>query len=94
MNDGILKKFETDAVALGAMYILPDGRMLDLNMFEYGHAEFLKITDCSAEYLKGKGWIRLNTKLKYIELPENPTQAQQERLQAVFNTFGNDFQIK
>lgn len=94
MNDEIIKKFETDAVAFGAMYILPDGRMLDLSMLENGHAEFWEMADCSTEELRSIGWLRLNTKLKYVELPQNPTEEQRERLQTVFNTFGNDFQIK
>ena len=34
-----IELFETDSLAYGAMYILPDGRMLDLSVLQNGHAE-------------------------------------------------------
>ncbi|MGN0804162.1 MAG: hypothetical protein ACI4MN_02125 [Candidatus Coproplasma sp.] len=73
-----IKKFLTDTIALGAMYILPDGRMLDLSLLENGHSDFFAITGLSAEDLKKQGWIRLNTKVGYIELPFGQITKEQE----------------
>lgn len=94
MKENVVKKFETDAMSLGAMYILPNGKMLDLSMLENGHAEFRDMVNCTAEELKSLGWLRLNTKLKYVELPQNPTEQQAARLQSVFDLFGEDFQVE
>ena len=89
----IISTFETDALAHGSMYILPDGRMLDLT-FCGGHAEFCALVGSTPQELRALGWIRLNTKIKYVELPSKPTEKQSERLRSVFETFGEDFQIK
>lgn len=92
--DKLITKFKTDEIAYGAMYILPDGRMLDLSLLENGHAEFWEIVNCSAEELKANGWLRLNTKLKYVELPSQPTAQQMMRLKNIFDLYGDNFQIK
>ncbi|MCH5259217.1 MAG: hypothetical protein J1F18_05650 [Lachnospiraceae bacterium] len=92
--EDIIKTFETDSVAYGAMYILPDGRMLNLSVLQNGHAEFWVLINSSAQELKALGWLRLNTKLKYVEKPKEITAAQAARLESAMAFMGEDVQIK
>ena len=92
--EDIIKTFETDSIAYGAMYFLPDGRILDLSVLEYGHSEFMALINSTASALKEQGWIRLNTKLKYIEKPKEITAAQAARLESALAFMGEDVQIK
>ena len=93
IGDNVIKKFRTNNVVYGAMYILPDGQMLDLSMLVNGHAEFVAMLGSTAEVLKLKGWLKLNTKLKYIDLPSNPTSMQLAELNRIYAVFGRDFQL-
>ena len=90
-----IKRFETDSIAFGAMYILPDGTMLDLSLLPNGHADFFVCTNTSSAILKQQGWVRLNTKLKYIELPTKPLgKRQKQQVQRAITFMGCDIQIK
>lgn len=71
-------RLKTDSIPYGAMYILPNGTVLDLSTFENGHADLWAYLDeripitnypqCDiVHYLRDKGWIRANTKVGYIE---------------------------
>ncbi|MCH5162644.1 MAG: hypothetical protein J1G38_04060 [Clostridiales bacterium] len=92
--EDVIATFVTRSVAYGAMYILPDGRMLDLSTLEYGHAEFCELLGKSPQELKESGWIRLNTKLKYVEKPGKITDAQADRLEETFAFMGERVPIK
>lgn len=92
--ENAVERFKTEAMGLGAMYVLPDGTMLDLSMLENGHADFWKISGCSDIRLKALGWMRLNTKLKYVEMPSRITAAQSARLEQAMAFMGDDVQIK
>lgn len=90
-----ISKFETDTIAFGAMYILPNGTMLDLSLLPSGHADFWALLNISSDDLKRQGWVRLNTKLKYVELPLLPlTERQEKQLQRALDFMGDDIQIK
>lgn len=95
--DEIIKRFETSAFAVGAMYILPDGRLLDLSILENGHLDFFSMLDVDdpPSYLKRLGWIRLNTKIKYVELPSAPmTAIQKQKLDVALKLMGDGVQIR
>ena len=92
--DKAIELFKTEAIGLGAMYVLPDGTMLDLGGLENGHASFWKIAGCSDIKLKSLGWMRLNTKLKYVEMPKQITAAQSLRLEQAMAVMGDGVQIK
>ena len=81
-NETVLRetvaRLKTDSIPYGAMYILPNGTLLDLSAFENGHAdlwayldEHIPITSYPqydiVNYLRDKGWRKANTKVGYIE---------------------------
>lgn len=95
--DEVIRRFETSAFAVGAMYILPDGRLLDLSILENGHLDFFSMLDVDdpPSYLKRLGWIRLNTKIKYVELPSAPmTAIQKQKLDIALKLMGDGVQIR
>ena len=90
-NEGVLQevvaRLKTDLIPYGAMYILPNGTLLDLSTFENGHADLWAYLDERipmtsypqydiVNYLRDKGWIRANTKEQYIETENIPTEKQ------------------
>ncbi|MBQ7912188.1 MAG: DUF2493 domain-containing protein [Clostridia bacterium] len=81
-NEAVLReavaRLKTDVIPYGAMYILPNGTLLDLSTFENGHADLwaylderIPITSYPqydiVNYLRDKGWRKANTKVGYIE---------------------------
>lgn len=101
----LIASYKTFAITLGSMYILPDGTLLDLGDSGYGHSnvsEYLNELGLEKDYEMGKsskllkemGWIRLNTKLKFIDLSETkPTEAQYEQLLRALDFMKDDIQI-
>lgn len=90
-----IEEFKTETLAFGAMYIMPNGEMLDLSILPNGHAEFFALTNTTSDCLKSQGWVRLNTKLKYIELPAQPLTKQQEtQIKRALAFMGDNVQIK
>ena len=91
------QKYKTDEPVFGAMYITPFGTLIDCSMFPNGHADvsaWLNEKGLEIDYRLGepskllylKGWLRLNTKVGYIEEPHGVLTAQQrERLESIFN---------
>ena len=90
-NEGVLQevvaRLKTDSIPCGAMYILPNGTVLDLSTFENGHDDLWAYLDERipmtsypqydiVNYLRDKGWIRANTKEQYIETENIPTEKQ------------------
>ena len=100
-RDAVLRELEqsykTDEPVFGAMYITPFGTLIDCSMFPNGHADvsaWLNEKGLEIDYRLGepskllylKGWLRLNTKVGYIEEPHGVLTAQQrERLESIFN---------
>ena len=88
---------KTDEPVFGAMYITPSGTLIDCSAFPNGHADvsaWLNEKGLEIDYRLGepskllylKGWLRLNTKVGYIEEPHGVLTAQQrERLESIFN---------
>lgn len=91
------QKYKTDEPVFGAMYITPFGTLIDCSMFPNGHADvsaWLHEQGLEIDYRPGepsqllhlKGWLRLNTKVGYIEEPHGVlTERQRERLNSIFN---------
>ncbi len=82
LNEAVLRetvaRLKTDVIPYGAMYILPNGTLLNLSTFENGHADLwaylderIPITSYPqydiVNYLRDKGWRKANTKVGYIE---------------------------
>ena len=100
-QDAVLRELEqnykTDEPVFGAMYITPFGTLIDCSMFPNGHADvsaWLNEKGLEIDYRLGepskllylKGWLRMNTKVGYIEEPHGVLTAQQrERLESIFN---------
>ena len=90
------QSYKADESVFGAMYITPSGILIDCSRFPNGHADvsaWLNEQGLEIDYWSGepsqllylKGWIRLNTKVGYIEGPHGvPTGQQKERLESVF----------
>lgn len=94
----IIKQLKTENIPFGAMYILPDGNILDLSTFENGHADLWvyldeRIPSISysqaniANFLRDLGWIKANTKERYIESHHIPTKKQTEKLAEILKTY-------
>lgn len=81
-NEAVLReainRLKTERIPYGAMYVTPEGTILDLSGFENGHVDLWAYLDeripatsypqCDiADYLKEKGWMRANTKVGYIQ---------------------------
>ena len=91
------QKYKTDEPVFGAMYMTPFGTLVDCSLFLNGHADvsaWLHEQGLEIDYRPGepsqllhlKGWLRLNTKVGYIEEPHGVLTAQQrERLESIFN---------
>lgn len=91
------QNYKTDEPAFGAMYMTPFGTLIDCSAFPNGHADvsaWLNEKGLEIDYRLGepsrllylKGWIRLNTKVGYIEEPHGVlTTQQRERLDSIFN---------
>ena len=91
------QKHKTDEPVFGAMYMTPFGTLIDCSIFPSGHADisaWLHEQGLEIDYQPGepskllylKGWIRLNTKVGYIEEPHGVlTTQQRERLDSIFN---------
>ena len=91
------QKYKTDEPVFGAMYMTPSGTLIDCSLFPNGHADvsaWLHEQGLEIDYRPGepsqllhlKGWLRLNTKVGYIEEPHGVLTAQQrERLESIFN---------
>lgn len=100
-QDAVLRELEqnykTDEPVFGAMYMTPSGVLIDCSLFPNGHADvsaWLNEKGLEIDYRLGepsrllylKGWIRMNTKVGYIEEPHGVLTAQQrERLESIFN---------
>ena len=72
------QKYKTDESVFGAMYMTPFGTLIDCSMFPNGHADvsaWLNEQGLEIDYRPGepsqllhlKGWLRLNTKVGYVE---------------------------
>ena len=91
------QKYKTDEPVFGAMYMTPSGTLIDCSMFPNGHVDvsaWLNEQGLEIDYRPGepsrllhlKGWLRLNTKVGYIEEPHGVlTRRQKERLNSIFN---------
>lgn len=92
------QNYKTDEPVFGAMYITPFGTLIDCSIFPNGHADvsaWLNEQGLEIDYRPGepskllylKGWLRLNTKVGYIEEPHGVLTAQQrERLESILST--------
>ena len=88
----ITNEYKCSGIICGSMYILPDGMFLDLGDSGYGHSNLSSLLDeygfeinyepgKTSKLLKSMGWIRLNTKIKFIDLSNiKPTNEQYEKL--------------
>ena len=72
------QKYKTDEPVSGAMYMTPFGTLIDCSLFPNGHADvsaWLHEQGLEIDYRPGepsqllhlKGWLRLNTKVGYVE---------------------------
>lgn len=101
-NEAVLRetvaRLKTDVIPYGAMYILPNGTLLDLSTFENGHADLwaylderISITSYPqydiVNYLRDKGWIRANTKAQYIETEHIPTEKQTLKIAEILKLY-------
>ncbi len=94
----VVARLKTDSIPCGAMYILPNGTLLDLSSFENGHADLwaylderIPITSYPqydiVNYLRDKGWIRANTKEQYIETENIPTEKQTRKIAEILKIY-------
>ena len=94
----IVMRLKTDSIPNGATYILPNGTVLDLSTFENGHADLwaylderISITSYPqydiVNYLRDKGWIKANTKEKYIETDNIPTEKQTLKIAEIIKLY-------
>lgn len=72
------QRYKTDEPVSGAMYMTPFGTLIDCSLFPNGHADvsaWLHEQGLEIDYRSGepsqllhlKGWLRLNTKVGYVE---------------------------
>ena len=89
---------KTDTIPYGAVYILPDGRLLDLSILENGHADLwayldkeIPKTSCPqydiANFLLDLGWIKANTKEEYISSDYTPTPKQMRSIEKILKIY-------
>lgn len=90
------QKYKTDEPVFGAMYMTPFGTLIDCSMFPNGHADvsaWLNGQGLEIDYRLGepsqllhlKGWLRLNTKVGYVEQSDRViTVRQQRRIAEIF----------
>ena len=101
----IINDYKCNDIIWGSMYILPDGTLLNLGDSGYGHSDLstlLNDYNFEVNYQSGKaspllkslGWIRLNTKVKFVDLPKiKPTDIQYEKLLLALDYMKSDYQI-
>ena len=84
------QKYKTDEPVFGAMYMTPFGTLIDCSMFPNGHADasaWLHEQGLEIDYRPGeasrllyeRGWLRLNTKVGYVEKPDWAITVRQRR---------------
>lgn len=84
------QKYKTDEPVFGAMYMTPFGTLIDCSMFPNGHADvsaWLNGQGLEIDYRPGepsqllhlKGWLRLNTKVGYVEQSDRAITVRQRR---------------
>lgn len=94
----VVNRLKTDTIPYGAVYILPDGRLLDLSILENGHADLwayldeeIPKTSCpqydSANFLRDLGWIKANTKEEYISSDYTPTPKQMSSIEKILKIY-------
>ncbi len=94
----VIEKLKTSSIPFGAMYILPNGTILDLSTFENGHADLWAYLDeripitsypqyDMSNFLRDLGWIKANTREGYIESQRIPTKKQTEKIAEILKTY-------
>lgn len=90
------QKYKTDESVFGAMYMTPFGTLIDCSMFPNGHADvsaWLNEQGLEIDYRPGepsqllhlKGWLRLNTKVGYVEQSDRAITVHQKlRIAEIF----------
>lgn len=90
------QKYKTDEPVFGAMYITSFGMLIDCSLFPNGHADvssWLNEQGLEIDYRLGeasrllyeRGWLRLNTKVGYVEQSDRAiTVRQQRRIAEIF----------
>ena len=84
------QKYKTDKPVFGAMYITSFGMLIDCSLFPNGHADisaWLHGQGLEIDYRPGeasrllyeRGWLRLNTKVGYVEQSDWEITASQRR---------------
>ena len=84
------QNYKTDEPVFGAMYMTTSGTLIDCSMFPNGHADvsaWLHEQGLEIDYRPGepsqllhlKGWLRLNTKVGYVEQPDWAITVRQRR---------------
>lgn len=93
---GLEQKYKTDEPVFGAMYMTPFGTLIDCSMFPNGHADvsaWLNEQGQEIDYRPGepsqllhlKGWLRLNTKVGYVEQSDRAITVHQKlRIAEIF----------
>lgn len=106
----LLKPYITNHFSTGSYYIDENGTIYDLGNSGYGHAEVSELLNNngleidykigkSSRFLKSAGWIRLNTNLNFIELPEKRITEEQKKqlipaLDVMFNNVKMDREVQ
>lgn len=90
------QKYKTDESVFGAMYMTPFGTLIDCSAFLNGHADvsaWLHEQGLEIDYRPGepsqllhlKGWLRLNTKVGYVEQSDRAITVHQKlRIAEIF----------
>ena len=90
------QKHKTDEPVFGAMYMTPFGTLIDCSLFPNGHADvsaWLNEQGLEIDYRPGepsqllhlKGWLRLNTKVGYVEQSDRAITVHQKlRIAEIF----------
>ena len=84
------QNYKTDEPVFGAMYMTPPGTLIDCSAFPNGHADvsaWLHEQGLEIDYRLGepsqllhlKGWLRLNTKVGYVEQSDRAITVRQRR---------------
>ena len=93
---GLEQNYKTDEPVFGAMYMTPFGTLIDCSMFPNGHADvsaWLNEQGLEIDYRPGepsqllhlKGWLRLNTKVGYVEQSDRAITVRQKlRIAEIF----------
>lgn len=87
---GLEQKYKTDEPVFGAMYMTPFVTLIDCSMFPNGHADvsaWLHGQGLEIDYRPGeasrllyeRGWLRLNTKVGYVEQSDRAITVRQRR---------------